>query len=226
MVAGFEHALNQTGRRMLWWLTMGLFAAGTLAGCVSPQVHSTIQHRAISLKPGDLRTHGVAFITPSTVTGQEEDKQTLALVFAAVVIEELPAVPCLTLPETLGAINKAGLAEAYKQMYEDYRDTGIFARDILRKIGKVAGTRYLAQLKLAGFSQDSQGRWGLMGVRVLQTKQTSIRLFFQIWDSADGTIAWEGVQELNYAYDTAAEKPVTFKTVVEQTARNLISRLP
>jgi len=225
-VFDFGHALTWVGRRTLCWLALGIFAAGALAGCISPQVHSTVEHRAISLKPGDLRTHGLAFITPSTVTGQEEDKQTLALVFAAVVIEELPGVPCLTLPETLGAINKAGLAEEYKRMYADYRDTGIFARDILRKVGKVAGTRYLGQLKLAGFSQGSQGRWGLMGIRVLQTKQTNIRLFFQIWDSIDGTIAWEGVQELNYAYDTAAETPVTFKTVVEQTARNLIRRLP
>lgn len=57
-------------------------------------------------------------------------------------------------------------------------------------------------------------------------QHAGIRLFVQTWDSWDGTIAWEGVQKLNYASDAASEKDVTFKTVVEETARNLIARLP
>lgn len=173
-----------------------------------------------------MQTYGLAFITPSTVTGQEEDKQALALTFAEVLVAERPAVRCVTLPETLGAINRAGLAEEYKVMYEDYRDTGIFKRDILRKVGEATGTRYLVQLKLAGFVQGSQNRWGFLGIRMLDTKYASIRLFLQIWDSEDGTIAWEGNEELNYAFDTSRERAVTFKTVVETTARNLIAHLP
>ena len=61
---------------------------------------------------------------------------------------------------------------------------------------------------------------------MLDTKSASIRLFLQIWDSEDGTIAWEGNEELNYAFDTSRERAVTFKTVVETTARNLIAHLP
>ena len=107
-----------------------------LCACVIPQVYDTAQNRAISLKAEDLPKHGVAFITPSTVTGQEEEKQEVALTFAEVLKKERPAIRCLSLPETLTAINQAGLSEDYKRMYVDYRDTGIFDRDILRKVAR------------------------------------------------------------------------------------------
>jgi len=205
---------------------LALVVFGSAPGCTTHQVHASVQHRAISLKQSELQTYGLAFITPSTVTGQEEDKQALALTFAEVLVAERPAVRCVTLSETLGAINRAGLAEEYRGMYEDYRNTGIFKRDILQKVGEATGTRYLAQLKLAGFTQGSQSRWGFLGIRMIDTKYASIRLFLQIWDSEDGTIAWEGIEELNYAFDTSRERAVTFKTVVETTARNLIAHLP
>jgi len=203
-----------------------LILSGAASGCTAHQVHATVQHQAISLKQSALQTHGLAFITPSTVTGQEEDKQALALTFAEVLVAERPAVRVVSLPETLGSINRAGFTEEYKRMFEDYRNTGIFKRDILMKVGEATGARYLAQLKLAGFTQGSSNRWGFLGIRILDTKYASIRLFLQIWDSADGTIAWEGVEELNYAYDTSRERAVSFKTIVETTARNLVAHLP
>lgn len=54
----------------------------------------------------------------------------------------------------------------------------------------------------------------------------SIRLFFQIWDGNDGSIAWEGMQETHYSQDTFAEKAVSLNKIVEHTARDLIGRLP
>lgn len=100
-----------------------------------------------------------------------------------------PKVRVVTLAETLGAVNKAGLAEAYKGMYEDYRDTGLFNRDALQKISKVTGARYIAQLKLQQFNQGDKERFGILGLRIVKTRYAGIRLFFQIWDSRDGTIA-------------------------------------
>jgi hypothetical protein len=201
--------------------------AGVLGGCASrPQVHSTSQHRAFSLQANDLETHGLAFITPSTVTTQEEDKQALAFTFAEALMKERPAIKCVTLSETLGAINRNGLAEAYKLMFEEYRYTGILRLDVLQKVGNVTGSRYVAQLKLAGFRQDSDSRFSVFGLRVLGTKQADIRLFFQIWNTENGTIAWEASQEVTYAYDDFLEKTITFRAVVEETARRIISLLP
>ncbi len=197
-----------------------------LAGCFGAQVYPTLQEYRISLDKGDLEAAGVAFITPSAATGQEEEKQAVAFTFADVMKRDRPRIRVVTLAEALGAINKAGLANAYKRMYDDYHDTGLFNRDMLHKLGAVTGARYIAQLKLQRFGQGEKERFGVLGLRIVETRFANIRLFLQIWDSEDGTIAWEGMQETHYSHDTVTEKAVTLRTVVEYTAGNLIARLP
>jgi hypothetical protein len=111
-------------------------------------------------------------------------------------------------------------------MYVDYRDTGIFNRDILRKVGEATKTRYVAQLKLMAFTQGSEARFGVLGLRLIDTKYADLRLFFQIWNTQDGSIVWEGVQEIHYAIDRVTEKPVTQKTIIEKAAHAIVSTLP
>jgi len=197
-----------------------------LSGCADHQIHSSVQFEDISLSPEGLEAHGLAFITPSTVTGREQDIQALAFIFADVMQKERPDIRVVSLPETLSAINRAGLAGEYKTMYVDYNDTGIFKKDSLQMVGEATGARYLAQLKLSSFRQNASGRFSILGLRLVKTQEANIRLFFQIWNSEQGAIVWEGAEELNYAWDTLKEKPVSFQLVVEEIARNLIRKLP
>lgn len=210
------------------WLLAGavLGLALFLPACSTPQIHGLTSAQVVSLKPKELQAAGMAFITPSTVTGQEEDKQALALAFTEVLHDLRPEIHAVSLAETLSIINRAGLSKTYRQMVDDYRYTGVFDRDALQQLANVAGVRYLAQLKLGGFRQVSKSRWGFLGVRLVDTQLTDMRLFLQIWDSKDGSIAWEGVDELSYAHDTFSEKEVTFRDAVQECARNLIARLP
>ena len=197
-----------------------------LTACLSNQINPTGRSVNVSLKAGDLQKHGMSLITPTSATGKEEDKQAVALVFAGSLQEKHPEIPLMTLTETLGRINSNGLEESYQEMYRDYHDTGIFDRETLRHIGNITGTRYISQLKLAAFSQNSSGRLSILGLRLIKTQESSIRLFMTIWDSADGSIAWEGMQELSYAYDTTGEKPVSFRQAVEEASVEIIKRLP
>ena len=223
----FVHAGSLTMSRASGRCLTGICFLLLLAGCTTgSQVHPTTLHKNLSLQPGALQQHGVAFLTPSTVTGQEQDQQTAALIFAEQMRVQLPTVRVLSLPESLGAINRAGLAPEYRKMVEDYRETGIFPRDMLTKVGSAIGTRYLVQLKLAAFSQDMRERVSIFGVRLFQTLHANIRLYMQIWDAEAGTIAWEGSEEMSYAYDSSAELPVTFRRVVEEAAQQLIRNLP
>jgi len=206
---------------------LAALAAATLClGCSIPQTYHSYQQHTFSLRPQDLPQYGLAFITPSTVTGQEEEKQAVAFTFSEVLYTERHDIPIRTLPQTLSAVNKSGLDEEYKQMFEDYRSTGLFKQESLKKISSATGMRYLGQLKLSGFTQGSDGRLGIFGLRIVNTKQASIRLFFQIWDSADGSIAWEGFNEFQYAMDTPLEETVTLKKVLEQASARLIDHLP
>lgn len=196
-----------------------------LGGC-APQIYPTVRERNLSLQPGDLEAHGIAFITPSAATGQEEEKQAIALVFSESLKETRKNVRVFGLAQTLGAINQAGLADAYKQMYADYRDTGLFKADILEKIGKATATRYLAQIQVQGFGQGAKERFGALGFRIVETKTAAVRLFFQVWDSSNGTVAWEAMEEVHYSYDTVTEEQLTLPKVVGQAAQDLIAKLP
>ena len=205
-------------------LVVGLVA---LAGCsLKPTYYQTLKEQATALRQGDLESAGIAFITPSTVTGQEQEKQVVALAFADVLKHQRPGLKVSSLAETLSAVNRAGLTEPYKRMYDDYRDTGLFSSDTLRRVAEATGTRYVAQLKLQGFGQGSKGRFGLLGLRIVETLYGDVRVYLQIWDSRDGSIAWEGIDEVTLAIDTGQERPITFRAIAEHAAKDLIQRLP
>src|SRR5688572_32038757 len=197
-----------------------------ISGCLGTQVYPNLQQHLISLRPGDLEASGIAFLTPSTVTGQEQEKQAVALTFADVMKKERPGLRVVTLAETLGAVNRVGLADDYRHMYDHYRDTGLFPDNVLWQIGQAAGARYLAQLKLQGFSQGSKNRFGLLGLRLVETQYADVRVFLQIWDSRDGSIAWEAMQELRISLDTTSDEPVMLRELLERSARDLVARLP
>lgn len=216
--------------RLSWARVSRAFAAPLLAlalsGCSGVQVFPNSQSRSISLAPGQLEAHGIAFITPSTATGREEEKQAVAHVFGETIKRERGGVRVVALPESLSAINRADLADAYKRMYEEHRDTGLFQRTMLRRVGELTGSRYIAQLKLQEFTEGAKERFGALGFRILETRYARVRVFLQIWDSQDGSIAWEGMEELTYAHERINEEPVTFQTAVDRAARHLVARLP
>jgi hypothetical protein len=213
--------------RAVW----GLLAFALLApGCsTTSQVYSAqiiAAPSAASLKPGELASAGIAFVTPTTVTGQEEDKLPLALAFAQAFVAARPGTRVLSLTETLSSVNRGGLAERYQRMIVDYRDSRLLDRDALAQVGNATGVRYVAVVNMAAFQQVYHDRFGLFGLRVLQTKQANIRLTIQIWDSRDGSVAWEGSQELHMSDETAAEDAVSFGAVVQTAAERLIAQIP
>ena len=198
-----------------------LFACSSTA-----QIQTDLEYKSISLGPNDLQQYGIGFLTPAAATGQETDKQSLSLVFSNELEELRPDIRTVSLPQVLSSVNTQNLAEEYQQMYRDYLETGILEKSLLRRIGKANDVRYLAQLSLANFRQAQRGRFSLLGFRMVATQQANIRVFLQIWDSQTGTVAWEATQEVNYAYDTGKEAPVTFQVVAETASRKMFSALP
>ncbi len=204
-------------------LLLLLFAAG----CASmDQFEYDTEHESLSLQAGDLAAGGIGFLTPAAATGREADKQALALSFAKKLQLMYPQIRVVTLPHVLSAVNAADLDEQYKQMYRDYLETSILEGSILRSIGEVSEVRYFAQLSLASFQQSRQRRFGFFGLRVSQTESANIRVFVQIWDAHNASVAWEGFVEFNFSYETSAEAPVTFQDVAELAAEQLFSELP
>jgi hypothetical protein len=201
--------------------------ASTITGCSAiDQVRYDADFTVISLGPNDLEEGGIGFLTPSAATGRESDKQALAMSFAKKLQEMRPDVTVVPLPDILSAVNAADLDEEYKQTYRDYRETGILEGSILRRFAELGSIRYFAQLSLASFTQGSRGRFSLLGLSISHTASANMRVFIQIWDAHNAKVAWEGYTELNYAYETSAEKPVTFHVVAELAAEKMFDQLP
>lgn len=214
-------------RRFFLSASLLSLVALALVGCSATQQRwSSTQHNTLDLHPGDLEAGGLAFLTPATVTGQEEDSQPLALAFVAAMKEKRPSLRVIGLSQTLSAINRTGLTTDYQRMLLLYRDTGAFEPTTLRRVGDAAQARYLAQLKLPQFRQEDKERFGVFGLSLIQTPIATIRIYLQIWDSLEGDIAWEGQSELTMAYDTPAQTTVPFESVVRDCAVELVARLP
>ena len=200
---------------------------GLLSGCVNTgQLTSNTESVDMSLEAATFDQDGIGFLTPVSATGQEADRVALALSFANAVAESRPDLKVVSLANVLSSVNQAGLADDYKNMVDDYQGTGIMEKETLLRIGEASDVRYLGLLSLGEFSQGTNKRFSLAGIRLFDTKQASIRLSWQIWDSRTGAIAWEGSDEIHYAYDTSRERPVNLSFVAEQAAANMMAKIP
>lgn len=198
-----------------------------VSGCVNTgQLVTNTEVIDFSLDVDALHEAGLGFLTPVSATGQEADRVALAIAFADTVDASCEELDVVRLAEVLSAVNQAGLAHDYKRMVDDYAATGIMERDTLRKVGEASKVRYLGLLSLGKFSQQTNKRFSIGGIRIFDTKQASIRLSWQIWDSESGVIAWEGSDEIHYAYDTGRERPVNLSFVAGQAAANLVAQIP
>lgn len=225
---GYEFDVKGAIKRADCWSSLACVLL--MAGCSSTsQLYSAqiiADPSSVSLKSGDLASFGIAFVTPMTVTGQEEDKSALTLAFSKAFAEQRPNVHVVPLTETLTSVNRAGQFEAYRRMIIEYRDSALMDPTALAQVGKATGARYIALLNMASFQQVYHDRLGIFGLRVLQTKEANIRLTLQIWNSSDGSIAWEGAQEIHMASETAAESVVSFGSVVQAAAEKLVAKIP
>lgn len=208
-------------------ITALLLLLVSVAGCVNTaQLVADTDSVDFSLDPVAFHDAGLGFLTPVSATGQEADRVALALAFADAIDENCDDLEVVRLAEVLSAVNRAGLASDYKRMIDDFNATGIMEREALRKVGEASDARYLSLLSLGEFSQQSSKRFSIGGIRIFDTKLASIRLSWQIWDSQSGAIAWEGSDEIHYAYDTGRERPVNLSFVAAQAAANLVAKIP
>jgi hypothetical protein len=172
-----------------------------------------------------LGQEGVGILTPSAPTGQEADRQALADALGAILDRDVAEAHIVALPALLSAVNQAGLARTYSNMFTEYDRTGILDRDILRNIGEAAGVRYLAKLNLGDFEQETTSRAKLLGVRFLDTRTATIRVHLEIWDAHTGAIVWQGNEELTFSQERVREKPVTFQQVASLAAERLVAKV-
>jgi hypothetical protein len=175
-----------------------------------------------------LQAGGLAILTPTAASGHEEDRQTVAMIFATALAEQRPDLSAIPMATALSAINAAGLADTYAHMYLAYKDTGLFDAALVHRIGQAIGARYLVQLKLASFDQSGGGgMFSFMGLSLGHQQTATVRLFAQLWDSVEGRIVWERSNEASERKRSLIRtRTIKMEDVVKSDAEALIKELP
>jgi hypothetical protein len=213
-------------------LICGMFCLSVaLQGCSHPRKSDTPPATNLSLQGGSvsLAVGGLAILTPVATTGSDVDQQAVALIFADALSELRPDLPVAPLSKTLPSIAAAGLVETYSHMYETYKNTGLFDAKVLRTIGQAVGARYLVQLNISSFDEESSGGLltGLIGVGVVHKTTGKLRVTARIWDSTEGKVVFEGSNEASEKKRSLiVDRSVKVDDVAKSASEAIIKQIP
>jgi hypothetical protein len=175
------------------------FIAALVAGCTPLYMSDTYINstpRTKSLDVGRLTTEPVAvmgLIAPASLQGFGPS---LSHALIAALTKARPPIRGIPTYETLSVINEQGLAQNYADLLSGFAPGGILERQRLRPIGSALGSRYLLLPGLAEFDQLIIDKYEVMGLKLVRTRVTTMRLWLQLWDSQSGRILWESAGEL------------------------------
>ena len=110
-------------------------------------------------------------------------------------------------------------------MVSAYAQTGILDRVGLEKIGRALHVAYVFQPILASFSQSMSGRLLILGLRILQTRVTALRLTLQLWDTRTGEIVWESSSEATLAGEDVRESRIPFGEIARRLWSHMLDDL-
>jgi len=122
-------------------------------------------------------------------------------------------------------MNREGLVPTYAQLLSDYEKTNILDRDLLRKIAAAVGARYVFQPRLAYFSQHMTERWSFIGVRIMETRSSVMRLTLQLWDANNGELVWGSATEVTMQSEAVSQDPVYFEDEAVVAFGSMVSDL-
>lgn len=127
--------------------------------------------------------------------------------------------------ETIGQLNRAGRGKEVTSMTSDYFTSGILDRDTLRQICQTLECQYVFQPGLAAFRQYMDDRLRFFGLRVFQTRVTTLRLSLQIWDAHTGEIVWESSGEGTMAAEDVRDVMIPFEDITQKLWIKILSNL-
>jgi hypothetical protein len=208
----------------------GVLLSIGLTACAGPL--SQINFTAVELQRSPDFTHRkleegkTAILSAVAVDVFHEYRRVLADSFSKALHDTYPDIPQIPPQETLSLLNNADLTDEYTDMIRTYEISGILRKTSQKKIGRALDVRYLIQVSLLQYSQDTATRFSFLGIRFLQTRSSFLRVFAQIWDIPSGAIVWEGSSSATLAGEDVREKPIPFEAVATRAWQELLKQLP
>jgi hypothetical protein len=159
-------------------------------------IYITSTPKTQSLDLGNLTEKPIAalgLIAPANLQGLGP---TLSHALLAAFTKVQPPVRVIPSYETVGIINEQGLAQNYAELLSGFRLGGILQRQQLGPIGSALGSRYVLLPGLAEFNQLIMDKYEVIGLKLVRTRVTTLRLWLQLWDVQTGRILWESAGEV------------------------------
>ncbi len=188
-----------------------------LSGCVGPLqqwgAQTSPMLKAPSFESSMLESEPIAVLNAVVGVGLEGYSQQVSRSLFTALKQARPALKVISPLDTLSQINREGLESEYASMVSQYLQSGILDRGALEKVGKALNARYVFQPSMAAFAQFVSGRFSIFGLRLIQTRISTLRLSVQIWDTRSGEIVWEATGEATLAGEDVREYRIPFEEI-------------
>jgi hypothetical protein len=157
---------------------------------------------------------------------QETYRETLGGVLYTA-LKKYPDGPrILSLDALQSGINRGALWSEFVSMYTEYQKTAVLRKDTLAKVGRAVDARYLILPRLLRFQSETFDRATIIGISMLRTRQSSVDIHAQIWDTATGEVIWQGASEGAVASEVVRGRPASFMAVATNACESLASKMP
>jgi len=203
------------------------------AGCASappPEARYSWQYYSSpTVSPETFVGQSVAILPVASILydpTQEIYRETLAGTLYRSLIKYPDGPRFIPLDAVQSSINKEGLWNDFQVMYSEYKETAVLRKDLLSKIGQAVGARYVIVPRLLRFQTETFDRATILGIAFLRTRQSSVDIHAQIWDTATGEVVWEGASEGTIASEVVRGRPASFMAVSENACESLTSKMP
>lgn len=198
-------------------------------GCAKPEPEAQFSwelYRSPAASPEMFKGASVA-ILPAVTT---EDDQIYREALSGILYQSLIKVkngPRIIPPDIVqSTCNKQRLLDDYRESVKIYQETGMFSREILSRIGRSLNARYVLLPKLLRFKQVTFNRATILGISFLKTRESTVDIHAQLWDTKSGKIIWHGAGEGMIATEVMTGSPASFMQVAQYACESLVSRLP
>ncbi len=186
-------------------------------------------YSAPTLSPETFFGQSVAIFPTASIKydpSQEIYRETLSGILYTALSKYSDGPRILSFDAVQSGINKKELWNDFKLMYSEYQKTAVLREDLLSKIGQAVGARYVIVPQLLRFQSETFDRAVIFGVSFLRTRQSSVDIHVQIWDTVTGEVVWEGASEGTTASEVVRSQPASFMAVAENACESLVSRMP
>lgn len=207
----------------------GMILLAALAGCAGPLkqwgAETSLKSRAPDFDTTRLQQAKSAVLSAAVSFGFEGYAHQVARsLFKALTLDPLQ-LSVLSPQMALSRINKADLTTDYSTMMATYLQSGILNRGTLARIGDALQSPYVFLPTMAWFDQLMVERFNFLGLRILQTRVSILRLSLEIWDTRTGEIAWEASGEATLAGEDIREYRIPFEEIAEHLWATLLADL-